>query len=362
LLSLISSKGIQKLLSFAAVSVLVGFGLIFTIPIISQNVNQPLIDASAFLSKYLYENTTMATHDAITVISNPFYLWIPQYVFDLEGFFVPYYSIVSIKSDEVLLVEDNSFVNALKSDRLLLRLNNLLGKQGLNDELFRKEGAKNSGVTLVWNNISQAMIEQNHILNLLDDNHVWTPFGDAVITREIDNNTLRIRISNYSSTGKDDMYSGASLFTRADLSRGPLLLSLKYISESSSGSPTFYAEITEVNKKAKSITDLFLNTFYTEITENNYESHVNPLDDFLETFYAEIRKNSTGRIIWNDILDNTDGKLAKETYVFPRLGAETFDSINGKDSRIEFRLYIIQDSPGQYELTVKEALIASSST
>ena len=98
LLSLVSNKRIQKFLSFATVSSLVGFGLISTIPIISQNVNPSLIEASAFISKYLYENTTMTSHDATTVISNPFYLWIPQYVYDLKGQFVPYYSIVSIKN------------------------------------------------------------------------------------------------------------------------------------------------------------------------------------------------------------------------------------------------------------------------
>lgn len=358
LLSLVSNKRIQKFLSYATVSSLVGFGLISTIPIISQNVNPSLIETSAFISKYLYENTTRPGHDATTVISNPFYQWIPQYVYDLKGYFVPYYSIVSIKNDKVLLVKDNGFVNATESDPILFKINDLLEKNGLNEEVFRYEGDDNNDVTLVSNNISQVMSGQNKTLNLSDDNHVWKPFGDANITQDIDSRTLSIRVSNSSKADTDDRYSGASLLTRVNLSQRPLLLSLEYMSKSSSENPTFYAEITENKENGKSITDYFLNTLYAEITENNNKNYTNALDDILDTFYAEINKNTTGKILWNDILDNTNGNLAKETYVFPRLGATAFNgSINNNDNKIEFRLFIIHDVPGDYELLVKKVRI-----
>ena len=360
LLNLVSDKRNQKFLSFATVSSLVGFGLISTIPIISQNANPSLIEASAFISKYLSENTTRTSHNLTTVISNPFYLWIPQYVYDQNGYFVPYYSIVSIKTDKVLLVKDNGFENATESDPILSKIGGLLAKQGMNEEVFRYEGENNnSGVTLISNNLSHAMGEQNKSLNLLDDNHVWEPFGDAIITQYTNDSNLRIRVSNSSDTDAGNGYSGASELTRVNLSQSPLLLSLEYRSKSSNENPTFYAEITENKENGKSIADYFLNTFYAEITENNNKNYANPLDDFLDTFRAEINKNSAGKILWNDILENTNGNLAKETYVFPRLGATTFDNnpVNDTDNNIEFRLYIMWDSPGEYELTVDKALI-----
>jgi hypothetical protein len=142
------------------------------------------------------------------------------------------------------------------------------------------------------------------------------------------------------------------------LSQRPLLLSLEYMSKSTSENPIFYAEITDIKENGKSITDYLLNTFYAEVTENNNRNYTNILADILDTFYAEINKNSTGKILWNDILDNTNGNLAKETYVFPRLGATASNgSINSNDNKIEFRLYIIHDVPGDYELMVQKARI-----
>jgi hypothetical protein len=358
LLGLASNKRIQKSLSIVAITSLVGFGLISTIPIISQNINPALIETSAFISKYLYENTTRTSHDATTVISNPFYQWIPQYVYNLKAHFVPYYSIVSIKNDNVLLVKDNGFMSAVESDPIISKIDDLLEKRGLIEEVFRHKEDNNNVVTLVSNNISRVMSGQNKTLNLLDDNHVWKPFGGANITQNIDNRTLSIRVSNSSKSVSDDRYSGASLLTRVNLSQRPLLLSLEYTSKSSIENPTFYAEITDNKENGKSVTDYLLNTFYAEITENNNRNYTNALDDILDTFHAEINKNSTGKILWNDILDNTNGNLAKETYVFPRLGATASNgSINSNDNKIEFRLYIIHDVPGDYELMVQKARI-----
>jgi hypothetical protein len=154
----------------------------------------------------------------------------------------------------------------------------------------------------------------------------------------------------------DERYSGASLLTRVNLSQRPLLLSFEYMSKSSSRNPTFYAEITEYEENGKSIKDYILNTFYSEITERENENDKNAIDDILDNFRDEIRKNSTGRILWNDILDNTNGNLVQETYVFPRLGAAV-NNLNGKDTNIEFRLYIIQEVPGEYDLILRNALI-----
>jgi hypothetical protein len=356
LLGQVSNKRIQKFLSFATVSSLAGFGLITTTLIISQNVNSSLIEASSFISNFLIENTKNTSQDPITIISNPFYQWIPQYVFDLDDYFVPYYSVVSIKTDKLLLVKDNSFVNALTSDPLLFKISGLLAKQGLKVEEFRNEGGNKNSVTLLSNNISKVISEQIETSNLLDDNQVWKSFGDANITQDNDNSTLRIRVNNLSTANTDERYPGASLPTRVNMSQRPLLLSLEYMSKSPIGNPIFYAEITENKENGKSVKDYILNTFYSEITESENENDKNALDDILDNFRAEIRKNSTGRILWNDNLDNTNGNLVQETFVIPRLGAAV-NNLNGKDTNIEFRLYIIQEVPGEYELILRNALI-----
>jgi hypothetical protein len=221
---------------------------------------------------------------------------------------------------------------------------------------FRNEGDNNNSATLLSNNISQVISEQIETLNILDDNQMWKSFGDANITQDKDNGTLYIRINNLSMANADDIYSGASLLTRVNLSQRPLLLSLEYMSKSSSGNPTFYAEITENKENGKSIKDYILNTFYSEITESENENGKNILDDILDNFRDEIRKNSTGMILWNDILENTNGNFTQETFVFPRLGAAV-NNLNGKNTNIEFRLYVIQEDPGRHELILRNALI-----
>jgi hypothetical protein len=80
------------------------------------------------------------------------------------------------------------------------------------------------------------------------------------------------------------------------------------------------------------------------------------LDDILDDLGDEIRKNSSGMILWNDVLENTNGSFTQETFVFPRLGSAA-NNLNGKKTNIEFRLYVIQEVPGKHELILRKALI-----
>ena len=68
------------------------------------------------------------------------------------------------KTDKVLLVKDNDFVNAIESDPILFKIDNLLEKHGLKEEVFRYEGDDNNDVTLVSNNISQVMSGAKQII------------------------------------------------------------------------------------------------------------------------------------------------------------------------------------------------------
>jgi hypothetical protein len=356
LLGRVSNKRIQKFVSFATVIILAGFGSVVTTSIISQDVNSHLIEASFFISNYLLENAKNNILDPITVISNPFYLWIPQYIFDLEDYFVPYYTVVSFKTDKLLLVNDTSFVNALASDPLLFKISGLLEKRGLEVKEFRNEGGNNSRVTLLSTNFSQVINQQIDTLNLLDDNQTWKSFGNANIIQDKSSDTLHIRVHNSTIANPNERYSGASLLTGVNLSQRPLLLSLEYMSKSSRENPTFYAEITENKENGKTVKEYILNTLYSEITESENENEMNALDDILNDLRDEIRKNSSGMILWNDVLENTNGNFTQETFVFPRLGSAA-NNLNGKNTNIEFRLYSIQEVPGEHELILRKALI-----
>jgi hypothetical protein len=247
-------------------------------------------------------------------------------------------------------------VNAITSNPLLLKVSGLLVKQSLKVEEFRNEDDTNNSVTILSNNISQVIDRQIGTLNLLDDNQTWKSFADANITQDKSIGTLHISVHNSTIANLDEGYSGASLLTGVNLSQRPLLLSLEYMSKSSSENPTFYAEITENKENGKSVKEYILNTFYSEITESEKENEKNAIEDILDNLRDEIRKNSSGMILWNNALENTNGNFTQETFVFPRLGSAA-SNLNGKNTDIEFRLYVIQETPGKYELVLRKALI-----
>jgi heme/copper-type cytochrome/quinol oxidase subunit 4 len=107
-----NKKNIQHILPYLVISGIAIFGVISTTKLISEkiNVNNPYFEAAAFVTKYLQDNH----NDKFTVISNPFYSWIPFYVFNLHYDSIDYYdNPVSVKTKKVLLVSDPTLIDRL---------------------------------------------------------------------------------------------------------------------------------------------------------------------------------------------------------------------------------------------------------
>ena len=75
----IKKKAISQMLSYLIISGIGIFGLIASTMLITEYDNLSYFEATAFLSRYLHDSK-----ESITVIGNPFYLWIPQFVFQLD--------------------------------------------------------------------------------------------------------------------------------------------------------------------------------------------------------------------------------------------------------------------------------------
>jgi hypothetical protein len=117
-----NKKNIQQILPFLVISGIAIFGLISTTKLVSEktNVNNPYFEASAFVVKYLQDNNENNkkangnNDDKFTVISNPFYSWIPFYIFNLRYDSIDYYdSPVSIKTKKVILISDPILIDRL---------------------------------------------------------------------------------------------------------------------------------------------------------------------------------------------------------------------------------------------------------
>ena len=105
-------RNIQQIVPFLIISGIALFGILNTTKLISENtnVNNPHFEAAAFVVKYLQDNH----NDKFTVISNPFYSWIPFYVFNLHYDSIDYYdSPVSVKTKKVILISDPVLIDRL---------------------------------------------------------------------------------------------------------------------------------------------------------------------------------------------------------------------------------------------------------
>ena len=103
----------QKLIMSIVITAVGMFGLINTILlVIPINHNSAYFEAAAFIIKYLRSNNS----SDITVISNPFYSWIPQSILNLNYNYVDYYNgDISVKTHKVLLIVDPALIYILKN-------------------------------------------------------------------------------------------------------------------------------------------------------------------------------------------------------------------------------------------------------
>jgi hypothetical protein len=119
-----NKKGWKKLLPFAITFVIGLFGLLSTTMLITTNLNFPYFDAITFIVDHLPDinnnNNKNGTDnsDRVTVISNPVYLWIPQYIFDKNHEFKSYDNKIPIATEKILLIVDEGFKNIMsRNDR-----------------------------------------------------------------------------------------------------------------------------------------------------------------------------------------------------------------------------------------------------
>ena len=96
------NKKIRRVLPIIVVSGIAVFGLSSTAVMITTSENSSYFEAVMFLVHYLHDN------GKVTVISNPFYSWVPLHVFHLNNeYYVDYYNdIIPIYTRKALLTVD----------------------------------------------------------------------------------------------------------------------------------------------------------------------------------------------------------------------------------------------------------------
>ena len=138
-------------------------------------------------------------------------------------------------------------------------------------------------------------------INLIDKNHIWKSFGQAEISQNADNLTIRVDTHE-----KDRLYNRGFLQSQLNLTN-PLLLSLDYKVETNVGNATYA---------------------------------------------IEIRNRNSSNILFDSLLDNVSGNATNKTFILPT-------NIN-LDEPLEFRVYVITQGTGYHALTINKLSVLNT--
>ncbi len=113
-LNRIRFKSIAKISLFAIIAGILIFGITKTFLLIMSNVNSFYFEGALFLIQYLEGNNVSFRKNNLTVISDAFYLWIPQHVFHLPGTYKTYFDSTLSRSQLSLLMVDPGFIKVVQ--------------------------------------------------------------------------------------------------------------------------------------------------------------------------------------------------------------------------------------------------------
>jgi hypothetical protein len=108
---------ILKMLPIIVVTGIGAFGLVSTSITLSKSVSSAELAVSAFISERLPNRDSLdGIHSDVTLIGNPAYLWIPQYVFDKDYEQRSYYKSTEIETEKFILIEDRGLKRLMSGD------------------------------------------------------------------------------------------------------------------------------------------------------------------------------------------------------------------------------------------------------
>jgi hypothetical protein len=123
-----------SLLPFIVTTEIVFFGFLLTTYVLIINDNLIHFKAIAFISQDLNNNNNNNNNKTV-LISNPFYSWIPKYVFKLNNYqIVDYYDNIPIKAQRVIFVVDSDWKEKLNNHMIGNNMEknfNLYGKNNI---------------------------------------------------------------------------------------------------------------------------------------------------------------------------------------------------------------------------------------
>jgi hypothetical protein len=287
-----------QVLPYVIIAIIGVIGIVSTSTFLIKNHTLHYFEAAAYVSDYMQKKTLKYDDEGTspTVISSPFYLWIPKYKFHMDNY--SEWGIKRLGAQAAISIVDDSFKKALSTNGDIKRLYKKIYEIYDTHEVQRFEGKDGTdSITVLLTNLTGQNMSIGNEINLIDRDHTWEPTMDLELSQ---NNSILEMIIDTNNTGKQ--FNRAVLNTNLDSTERPLLFSLSYASNSSFGNATFLVQVKDKE-------------------DNKY---------------------------WTQLLYHTFGHFRKDLFVLP-------DYLVGKV--VEVRLTGITKGPGQHTLIVKDAVV-----
>jgi len=116
----IANVRLRNMLPYVRIAVIGIFGICSITMLITLNMNSTYYQALAFVLSNLPDSNSNATSvspaDKVTLIGNPQYFWIPEFVFNKTFDAKNFYSKTPLKTDKYMMIIDSGFVRILNGD------------------------------------------------------------------------------------------------------------------------------------------------------------------------------------------------------------------------------------------------------
>lgn len=113
-LDIIKNKKVQQVVLFVVISGIAFFGLVSITMLLTLNLTSSQFKVTAFIAQHLPLTTNSRTDkNKISMISDPFYSWISQYVFVKNHVYKSYDNKQPITTQKILLVVESGFIHVM---------------------------------------------------------------------------------------------------------------------------------------------------------------------------------------------------------------------------------------------------------
>jgi hypothetical protein len=241
------------LLSLGGISLFFVFAFTSTIELVTRNETSQFFGAAALVDQYIKaqlitnNNNSPDSNKNIKVIGNTFFIWIQQYIFHNDNY-VSFFQIpkkLAFENQNVISIIDSRFKREIQRDHhtgiTLRKIFSTFDTKSIATFNATLYGDK---IDILLTNLGRPNKTAIGVTNILNENNDWKKSKYTDIRRGL--GTLNMTVDTKNATN-DSNVNTAFLKTPLNLTKGPTLLSIGYLTKSDDTNTEFIIEIRDKN-------------------------------------------------------------------------------------------------------------------